>query len=138
MQENKTQATEQSVEEFLNNIEDPNQKKDCIILHKLMKEITKSEGKMWGDSIAGYGDYHYKYASGREGDWFKIGFSPRKGKITIYLSYGFESNIDLMSKLGKHKTAKACLYIKKIEDIDQTILKELMIETINKIPGATS
>jgi hypothetical protein len=132
MQENKTKQTDLNVGEYLNSIEDPKRRNDCIIIADIMKEVTGEEPKMWGDSMVGYGSYHYKYASGREGDWFITGFSSRKQNLTLYLYYGFEEDEHLMQKLGKYKTGKACLYIKKIEDIDQEVLKELITKAMGK------
>lgn len=132
MKENKTKQTDINVGDYLDSIEDPKRKNDCIIVAGIMKEITGEEPKMWGDSIVGFGSYHYKYASGREGDWFITGFSSRKQNLSIYLHYGFEEEKKLMEKLGKYKTGKACLYIKKIEDISQEVLKELIEKSIEK------
>ena len=95
-----------------------------------MKKITKEEPKMWGPSIIGFGSYHYKYASGREGDFFLTGFSPRKQSLTLYIISGFKRYDELMKKLGKHKTGSSCLYINKLEDIDMKVLKELITESV--------
>jgi hypothetical protein len=103
---------------------------DCKQIYALMKEITGEEPSMWGGSIIGYGSYHYKYESGREGDWFLTGFSPRKQNISIYIMAGFDRYPELMDRLGKFKTGKSCLYIKKLEDIDRDILKELVKESV--------
>lgn len=102
----------------MDTVGDPQKRKDCDTLVKLMKGITKAEPKMWGDSIVGFGNYHYKYASGREGDWFQAGFSPRKQNLTLYIMTGNKRHSVLMQKLGKHKIGKSCLYIKKLEDVD--------------------
>jgi len=133
MKQNKTRATQKSPIDFIQAIEDPQKRADCEKIHKMMSEITGAEGKMWGESIIGYGDYHYKYASGREGDWFITGFSPRKSTITLYLSYGFEENEDIMSGLGKYKTGKACLYLKKLDDVNEASLKKLIKKTVDKV-----
>lgn len=95
----------------------------------LMKQVTKSELKMWGSSMVGFGSYHYKYESGREGDWFLAGFSPRKQNLTLYVMAGFENYAELLKKLGKHKTGKSCLYVKRLEDIDMKVLKELLTKS---------
>jgi hypothetical protein len=95
-----------------------------------MKQVTGEEARMWGDSIVGFGSYHYKYASGREGDWFLTGFSPRKQAITLYIMAGFEQYDGLLNKLGKYTTGKACLYIKKLEDIDTNTLVELVKQSV--------
>jgi hypothetical protein len=126
MAELKTRPNDQDVEEFLNGIEDEKKREDCSTIVKLMQEITQNEPILWGDSIVGFGSYHYRYASGREGDWFLTGFSPRKGNITLYIMAGFDRYEALMEKLGKYKTGKSCLYIKKIEDIDLETLRELV------------
>lgn len=130
MAELKTKKTGASVTDFLNTIEDENKRKDCLAILKLMKQITKAEPKMWGTSIIGFGSYHYKYASGHEGDAPLTGFSPRKQNLTFYIVPGFERYGALMKKLGKHSTSKSCLYIKKLEDVDQTVLKELIAQSI--------
>jgi hypothetical protein len=122
----KTQPNETSVEEFLKTIADEKKREDSFVILEMMKQVTQSAPRMWGSSIVGFGDDHYKYESGREGDWFRIGFSPRKQALTVYLTYGFDKHEDLLQKLGKHKTGKACLYIKRLSDIDETVLRELM------------
>jgi len=114
MAENKTQPTAKSVPEFLEQIEDPNRKADCKTISALMEKLSKSPPKMWGDTIVGFGDYHYKYASGREGDWFLTGFSPRKQNLTIYVMGYLEFYPDLLDRLGKFKHGKGCLYIKNL------------------------
>ncbi len=126
MAELKTQKTDDSVVDFLNSVEHDKRRSDAFKVLELMKEVTGEEPKMWGSSIIGFGDYHYKYESGREGDWFVAGFSPRKQSLTLYLNYGFDEYDKLMSKLGKYKTGKACLYVNKLEDIDLSVLKELV------------
>ena len=113
MSELKTKPNKQSVSEFINSIEDPVKKQDSKSLLKLMKEITGSKPVMWGSSIIGFGSYHYKYASGREGDWFVAGFSPRKQSLTLYIMGGIKDP-ELFEKLGKHKTGKGCLYFKTV------------------------
>ncbi len=122
----KTKKNESSVEAFLQAIPEAMKRQDSITIVEMMKEVTGREPKMWGESIIGFGDTHYRYESGREGDWFQVGFSPRKQNLTIYLSYGFESDRELMQRLGKHKTGKACLYINKLADIDMGVLRELV------------
>lgn len=124
--ENKTRENDHNVTEFLNSIVDEKKRLDCFIILNLMKEITSYEPKMWGDSIVGFGSYHYKYASGREGDMPLTGFSPRKQNLTVYILPGFERYAALMAKLGKYKTGKSCLYIKSVEDIDLKVLGKLV------------
>jgi hypothetical protein len=131
MTELKTRPTDKSVEEFLNNVENPTRRADSFEILKLMKEVTKEEPIMWGNSIVGFGSYHYKYASGREADWLRVGFSPRKQSLTVYIMDGFEKYDELLNKLGKHKTGKSCLYINKLKDVDMSTLKKLVIESLN-------
>lgn len=131
MAENKTKQTKASVDKFISAIKDENIRKDCYTIIKIMKSVTKEEPKMWGPSIIGFGTYHYKYASGREGDICISGFSPRKQNLTIYLEPGFEKQKSLLEKLGKHKTSKVCLYIKSLKDVDVKILKELISNSVN-------
>ncbi len=105
---------------------------------EIMKKVTKVEPKMWGTSIVGFGTYHYKYASGREGDWFLTGFSPRKQNLTLYTMSGFDEYDSLLKKLGKHATGKSCLYIKKLEDVDMKVLKELVTKSVKHMQKAYS
>ncbi len=130
MAEMKTKRNDQSVEAFLNGIADEKMRQDCFTVLNLMKQVTGAEPKMWGPSIVGFGDYHYKYESGREGDWFLTGFSPRKQNLTLYIMPGFARYDEIMKKLGKHKTGKSCLYIKKIDDIDLSALEELVKQSV--------
>ena len=126
MAENKTKQTNASVDMFINSLKDETEREDCYTIIKIMKSITKEEPKMWGPSIIGFGTYHYKYASGREGDMCIAGFSPRKQNLTIYLMPGFEKQQSQLKKLGKYKTSKVCLYIKSLKDVDVKILKEMI------------
>lgn len=130
MAETKTKPTEQSVDTFINKIPDPQTREDCFAIAKLMKEATRSEPRMWGGAIVGFGVQHYKYASGREGDWPLIGFSPRKQNLTLYVVSGLDG--ELLKKLGKHSVAKSCLYIKRLADIDLSTLKKLIKESVNQ------
>ena len=130
MAELKTKKNEASVTKFLDGVKDEKKREDSYIILKLMKQITKVDPKMWGDSMIGFGSYHYKYASGREGDWFVTGFSPRKQSLTLYIMAGISKYPDLLKKLGKFKTGKGCLYINKIEDVDIKILKELIKQSV--------
>ncbi len=124
--QNKTVANKSDVVGFIDSIEDPIRKTDSIKLKKIMEDITGEKAIMWGNSIIGFGEYHYVYASGREGDYMKVGFSPRKQSMTLYIMPGFKNYDDLLKKLGKHKSGKSCLYIKSLEDIDIKILKSLI------------
>lgn len=130
MAEMKTVQTEASVEDFLNLVEDDQKREDCFEIVKMMKQVTKKEPKMWGPAIIGFGSYHYKYESGREGDSPQIGFSPRKQNITLYILSGDEN--PLLQKLGKYSTGKVCLYIKKLADVDKKVLLELIKESYAK------
>jgi hypothetical protein len=122
----KTRPNDQDVEHFLNSIADARQRQDCLAIAALVREVTGAEPRMWGEKIVGFGSYHYRYASGREGDAPLIGFSPRKQNLTLYLFYGFDQDRELMQRLGKHKVGKACLYIKRLDDVDQAALRELI------------
>jgi len=139
MAKNKTLVTPQKVSEFIAGIEDKVKRDDCRELMKLMAGITGNRAKMWGASIVGYGKYHYKYESGREGDFFLTGFSPRKQALTIYIISGFSINPKLMEKLGKYKIGKSCLYVKKLDDLDRSALAQLVEESVAyiraKYPG---
>jgi hypothetical protein len=126
MAELKTKLNDASVDEFIDNITDEQRRADCRAALKLMKKVTGAKPKMWGATIVGFGSYHYKYASGREGDWFQVGFSPRKQNLTLYIMDGFAKYDELMAKLGKHKTGKSCLYVNKFADIDLAVLRELI------------
>ncbi len=122
----KTQKNEASVEGFLNSINEEQKKADAFALLSLMKKITRQEPKMWGHAMVGFGEYTYKYSTGREGDWFLMGFSPRKQNLTIYIMTGYERHPDLMARLGKYKTGKSCLYINKLSDVNEKVLSELL------------
>ena len=128
MAELKTRLTRASVEKFLEGIKDEKKRQDCYQLLKIMKKATRAEPKMWGTSIIGFGDYHYVYASGREGDWFITGFSPRVQNLTLYTMGGFDR--DVLKRLGKYKTGKGCLYINKLEDVDTKVLDELITKSV--------
>ncbi len=123
---NKTQPTKASVTKFLNSIEHETRRADGKRLLALFKEITGEKPVMWGDSIVGFGQYHYKYDSGREGDFLMTGFSPRKSNLAVYIMDGFKQRDQLLAKLGKHKTSVSCLYINKLNDIDESVLKQLI------------
>lgn len=133
MAELKTKATKQSVTEFLNKIPDGQRREDCFALAKIMEEVTGSKPQMWGPSIVGFGNYHYKYESGREGDWLMTGFSPRKQDLTVYVMMGFEKHGALMKQLGKHRTSKSCLYIKRLSDIHVPTLKKLLKSSLKDL-----
>ena len=126
MSQNKTQKTKASVAQFLNAVEDKQQRADSKALDKMMKAVVGRKGAMWGESIVGFGDIELKYASGRELEWFKIGYSPRKGKMSLYL-WSTSPKLDkLLDKLGKHKRSKGCLYINKLADVDVGVLQTIL------------
>lgn len=126
---NKTQVTDSDVRAFLSSVGDPKRRDDSFIILSMMEQVTGHSPKMWGTSIVGFDTYHYKYESGREGDFFKVGFSPRKQNLTVYIMTGFKRYAELMARLGKHSTGKSCLYIKRLEDVDMGVLKELITES---------
>lgn len=130
MAELKTKLNDASVEDFLNTIEDEQKRDDSFAVLKLMKQAAKAEPKMWGSSIVGFGSYHYKGASGREGDWMLVGFSPRKQNLTLYIMAGFDNYGALLKQLGKHSIGKSCLYIKRLADVDTGVLKELVSQSV--------
>jgi len=130
MAELKTKATHASVTKFLGNIKDEQRRKDCETIVELMRDATAAEPKMWGTSIVGFGDYHYVYKSGREGDWFVAGFSPRKQNLTLYVMTGFTQHEDLLKKLGKHKTGMGCLYINTLQDVHLPTLRKLIKQAV--------
>ena len=133
----KTKVNDASVTEFLNSVADEQKRNDCFEILEMMKQITKEEPKMWGSSIIGIGSYHSKGKSGREGDWMLTGFSPRKQNLTLYLMGGFDTHKDLLKKLGKYKTSVGCLYIKKLDDVDKKVLKELVTESVKTMKKLT-
>ena len=130
MAEAKTKKTAASVDDFLAGISPEKKRADALAICELMKKVTKDEPKMWGTSIVGFGSYHYQYASGHEGDWPLVAFSPRKQNLTLYLMPGFESQDELLAKLGKHKTGKSCLYINTLDDIHLPTLKALIQRSV--------
>jgi hypothetical protein len=133
MAELKTKKTKASVAAFLDQISDEQRRKDCQRILKIMKEATGEQPRMWGSSIVGFGTYRYRYASGHGGEWPIIGFSPRKNDLTLYIMPGFADYTELMAKLGKHKTGKSCLYIKKLDDIELPVLKKLITKSVDKM-----
>ena len=130
MAENKTKANDASVEEFLNAVPDEKKRADAFRVLQMMREETGEEPQMWGDAIIGFGSYHYKYASGREGDAPLIGFSPRKANLALYITSDFERYGALMDRLGKFTTGKACLYVKRLSDVDEATLRELVRQSV--------
>lgn len=136
MAELKTKETKASVAAFLAAIPDPQRREDAQAVAAMMKAATKAEPRMWGTGIVGFGAQHYKYASGREGDWFKVGFAPRKDALTLYITSSFEQYPELMTKLGKYKTGKSCLHMKRLADVDVKVLKQLITHSLETpLPG---
>ncbi len=133
MAEIKTKPTAVNVKDFIAAVPDEQKRKDSLVLIDMMSKITKEKPKMWGPGIVGFGSYHYKYESGHEGDMCITGFSPRKAAISVYILMGFNRSPELMKKLGKFKTGKSCLYVKKLADIDMKVLKELIEESVKYI-----
>lgn len=131
MAELKTKQNDGDVVEFLNGVEDERKRNDSFAILELMRDVTGAEPKMWGSSIIGFGEYTYKYASGRTGDWMLVGFSPRKQNLTLYIMPGFDHYEALLGNLGKYKTGKSCLYIKKLADVDQGVLRELVSQSVD-------
>ena len=132
MAELKTKQNDGDVTQFLNSVEDEKKRADAHTIRALMEEITQEPAQMWGESIVGFGRYHYTYDSGREGDWFLVGFSPRKRNLTLYINImaEFKDYDTLLAQLGKHKTGKSCLYINKLKDVDMDVLKQLITRSV--------
>lgn len=130
MSDLKTQPSNQRVDNFLNTLDDHKQKEDSVKIVRMMQKITGFPPVMWGGNLVGFGTYHYKYASGREGDWFITGFSPRTGKLSIYIMSGFAKHQTFLEELGECSTGKSCLYIKRLRDIDEQVLEQLIQESV--------
>lgn len=132
MAELKTQPNDASVDAFLDGVEveDPQKAADCRALIEIMRRATGEVPRMWGKAMVGFGSYHYRYESGREGDWFLVGFSPRKRELSLYIMSGFDRYDELMERLGKHRTGKSCLYIKRLDDIDTDALEQLVTASV--------
>ncbi len=126
MSDNKTQPTQQSVAQFIDAVEDPQKRADSHQLIKMMTDITGEKPVMWGPTMIGFGSYHYKYESGREGDFMVVGFSPRKAALVLYGLIYYDKGQELLKKLGPHKAGKGCLYIKRLADVDQSVLGEMI------------
>lgn len=133
MAEAKMKLNDGDVQAFLNSVENEQRRADSFAVLRLMQEVTGEEPKMWGDSIVGFGSYHYKYASGREGDAPRVGFSPRKQNLTLYVMTGSEREAALLERLGKHTTGKSCLYVKRLSDVDQNVLRDLVEECVARM-----
>lgn len=133
MAEFKTQKNDASIEEFLKSIENDTRRENSFEILDLMRGITGKQGSMWGTSIIGFGDFSYNTSTKKEYKWFKTGFSPRKQFLTLYIMDGFDSYDEILSRLGKHKTGKSCLYINKLDDIDQDVLRELIESSLDHV-----
>jgi hypothetical protein len=133
MAELKTKQTDASVEKFLASIKDEGRREECRTIARMMQKATRSEPKMWGKSIVGFGTYHYVYASGREGDWMMMGFSPRKQNLTLYIMPNLDPFASLLKKLGPHSTGKSCLYIKRLEDINLSVLETIVKNSVTAL-----
>jgi len=128
----KTKETGASVAKFVDGVGE-SRRADCKALVKMLERATKAKARMWGSSIVGCGDFHYKYESGRENDWFMAGFSPRKKEFVLYLMGGIDREPALLKKLGKHKTSKSCLYIQKLADVDTNVLEEIVVRGVRRL-----
>lgn len=133
MSELKTKVNDASVDKFIGSIENSDKRKDAKKIIDMMSEVTKETPRMWGSSIVGFGKYHYKYPSGREGDWMKVGFSPRKLNLTLYLGYVVKAEDDVLKLLGKYKLGKGCLYINKLSDVDESRLRLLVKQSYERM-----
>ena len=137
MAELKTKENDANVSAFLASIEDEQRRNDAEAIAAMMASVTRLPARMWGSSIVGYGSQHYKYPTGREGDWFRTGFSPRQGSLTVYINSGFARHPELMAKLGTYTTGVSCLYIKRLADVDQKVLRQLVAQSLKTpLPGA--
>lgn len=137
MAELKTAPTKASVAKFVAAVEDEARRADCAVLMEMMERVTGATPVMWGPSIVGFGSYHYRYASGREGDWMLAGFSPRKRDLTVYVMAGFQGKEKLLARLGRHKTsAGGCLYLKRLADVDLAVLEELVRDSVERLRRA--
>ena len=130
MAELKTQPHDGDVAAFLQAVSNDQRRADALRILEIMREITGEPGRMWGPSIVGFGSYHYRYESGREGDWFQVGFSPRKQNLSIYIMPGFDRYEALLAQLGKHKTGKSCLYVNKLADVDEAVLRRMIEQSV--------
>lgn len=130
MAELKTKPSDVSVAAFLDALPNEQQRADCYAILAMMRDATGAEPQIWGGTIVGFGKQRYQYASGRSGEWFVVGFSPRKQNTTLYLNYGFDDDEALLARLGKFSTGKACLYVKRLSDVDQDVLRELIQRTV--------
>ena len=136
MAENKTQRNDGDVLAYLESVSNKRRREDSLVLLKIMEEATGEPAEMWGTSIVGFGSYHYRYESGREGDMMLTGFAPRKAALSLYIMGGHERYDELMAKLGKHRTGSSCVYINKLADVDLAVLRELIAESVEYMRNA--
>lgn len=136
MAENKTQRNDGDARAYLESVSNKRRREDSLVVLKMMEEVTGEPAEMWGTSIVGFGSYHYRYASGREGDFMLTGFAPRKAALTLYIMGGHERYDALMARLGKHRTGSSCVYINKLADVDLDVLRELIAESVDYMRGA--
>lgn len=136
MAENKTKPTRASVARFIARVENDRRREDALVLHEMMKDITGEPAVMWGESLVGFGSYAYTYDSGRSGEFFVAGFSPRKANLVLYIMSGFTGHAALMKKLGKHKTGRSCLYINKLDDVNLDVLRELIRRSVEHVSSS--
>ncbi len=136
MAENKTQRNDGDVLAYLESVSNKRRREDSLVVKELMEEVTGEPAEMWGTSIVGFGSYHYRYASGREGDFMLTGFAPRKQALTLYIMGGHERYDALMARLGKHRTGSSCVYINKLADVDLAVLRELIAESVEYMRNA--
>ncbi|MCY3779698.1 MAG: DUF1801 domain-containing protein [Chloroflexi bacterium] len=136
MAQNKTQRNDGDVLAYLESVQHKRRREDSLVVKRMMEEVTGEPAEMWGTSIVGFGSYHYRYESGREGDFMLTGFAPRKQALTLYIMGGHERYDELMSKLGKHRTGSSCVYINKLDDVDLDVLRELISESVDYMRGA--
>jgi hypothetical protein len=132
----KTARTDANVDDFLAGVADEGRRRDARMVRDLMARVTGEQPAMWGDSIVGFGQRHLRYATGRELDWFVVGFSPRKQALTLYLSESFAGREELLTRLGRHSTGKGCVYIKRLDDVDPTVLRDLVAASVDRARAA--
>lgn len=135
MAELKTHKNDGNVQAFLASVEDDRRRRDSLAVNEIMTRLSGTEPRMWGSSIVGFGEYHYTNGSGKESTWMKIGFSPRKQALTLYIMDGFDRHGELLAALGPHSTGKACLYVKDLEKVDRAVLEELITESLEQVPS---
>ena len=136
MAQNKTQRNDGDVMAYLESLENKRRREDSLVIKAMMEDVTGEPAEMWGSSIVGFGSYHYRYESGREGEFMLSGFAPRVQSLTLYIMGGHERYEELFARLGKHRTGKSCLYINKLADVDLDVLREIIVESVAYMRGA--